>query len=77
MTTERERRFPGPRRGQLAFAMGFLAASALLLSQIGSQTRWVDDTALFAQPRFWPAVGLGLIVWAMKKGPPPSGDQGA
>ncbi|MEM8730299.1 MAG: tripartite tricarboxylate transporter TctB family protein [Pseudomonadota bacterium] len=61
MTTERERRFPGPRRGQLAFALGLLGISALLLVQIGGQTRWVENTQLFAQPRFWPAVGLGLM----------------
>lgn len=62
MPTERERRFPGPRRGQLIFAVGFLAVSALLLALIGDQTRWIDKTQLFAQPRFWPAVGLGLMV---------------
>lgn len=64
MPTERERRFPGPRRGQLLFALGFVAVSALLLAMIGDQTRWVDKTQLFAQPRFWPAVGLGLMVAA-------------
>lgn len=62
MPTERERRFPGPRRGQLIFAVAFLVISAGLLSLIGDQTRWVDKTKLFAQPRFWPAVGLGLMV---------------
>lgn len=62
MPTERERRFVGPRRGQLLFALGFLALSALLLAQIGQQTRWIDKTAFFAQPRFWPAVGLGAMV---------------
>lgn len=59
MTTERQRRFAGPRRGQILFALGFFGLSALLLSQIGSQTRWVPGTEFFAQPRFWPAVGLG------------------
>jgi hypothetical protein len=62
MESERERRFPGPRRGQLAYALIFLVLAALLLSQIGTQTRWVDKTKLFAQPRFWPAVGLGAMV---------------
>ncbi len=62
MTTERERRFPGPRRGQVVFAMVLVAVSAVLLLQIGEQTRWVDKTKLFAQPRFWPAVGLGAMV---------------
>jgi len=61
MPTERERRFVGPRRGQLIFAIAFLAFAALLLSQIGSQTQWVNGTRLEAQPRFWPAIGLGLM----------------
>ena len=64
MPTERERRFSGPRRGQMLFALGFLGASALLLALIGDQTAWVAKTQLFAQPRFWPAVGLGLMVAA-------------
>lgn len=63
MPSERERRFVGPRRGQLIFAIVFLALSVLLLSQIGSQTKWVEKTKFFAQPRFWPAVGLlGMVV---------------
>lgn len=59
MATERERRFVGPRRGQLIFALGFVALSVLLLTQIGHQTVWAAKTKVFAQPRFWPAVGLG------------------
>ena len=62
MSTERERRFAGPRRGQLIFAIAFFVASVLLLSLIGQQTRWVEKTRLFAQPRFWPAIGLGGMV---------------
>ncbi|MDF1717419.1 MAG: tripartite tricarboxylate transporter TctB family protein [Antarcticimicrobium sp.] len=62
MATERERRFAGPRRGQILFALGFVALSVLLLTQIGSQTRWAERTAFFSQPRFWPAVGLGGMV---------------
>ncbi|WP_425044564.1 tripartite tricarboxylate transporter TctB family protein [Primorskyibacter sp. S87] len=62
MPSERERRFVGPRRGQFIFALAFLALSALLLSQIGEQTRWMDKTKMFAQPRFWPAIGLGGMV---------------
>lgn len=65
MSTERERRFVGPRRGQFVFALGFLSASVLLLLLIGDQTAWVDKTRLAAQPRFWPAVGLGLMVGAL------------
>jgi putative tricarboxylic transport membrane protein len=62
MASERERRFVGPRRGQLVFALGFFAASALLLAMIGDQTRWVAKARLVAQPRFWPAVSLGGMV---------------
>ena len=62
MSSERERRFVGPRRGQFAFALGFLAVSALLLLFIGDQTAWVNKTKFAAQPRFWPAVGLLLMV---------------
>lgn len=58
MSSEKERRFVGPRRGQLIFSLFFVAIAALLLSQITAQTRWIDGTRLFAQPRFWPAVGL-------------------
>lgn len=60
--TEEERRFSWPIRGQLLFALVFLAASLLLLSQLGSETKWVKRTAFFAQPRFWPAVGVGGMV---------------
>ncbi|MBB96467.1 MAG: hypothetical protein CML68_17960 [Rhodobacteraceae bacterium] len=61
MTTERERRFPGPRRGQVVFGLLLVGTAVWLLGLIGTQTRWVDKTALFAQPRFWPAVGLGVM----------------
>lgn len=62
MPTERERRFVGQRRGQLFFAVAFFAFALVMLALIGDQTRWVDKTKLFAQPRFWPAVGLGGMV---------------
>jgi len=62
VVTERERRFPGPKRGQLLFAVALLFFAALLLSQTPSQTRWVAKTDFFAQPRFWPAVGLIAMV---------------
>ena len=62
MSSERERRFVGPRRGQFAFALGFLTIAAILLILIGDQTAWVNKTKLSAQPRFWPAVGLILMV---------------
>lgn len=62
MATEEQRRFRGPLRGQLLFALVFLVASLLLLSQMGEQTKWVNKTKLFAQPRFWPAVSIGGMV---------------
>ncbi len=62
MSSERERRFVGQRRGQLLFVLAFVASAALLLALIGEQTRWVAKTKLVAQPRFWPAVALGGMV---------------
>lgn len=44
------------------FAVGFVVYAVVLLALIGDQTRWVEKTKLFAQPRFWPAVGLGGMV---------------
>ncbi|MBE1283877.1 MAG: tripartite tricarboxylate transporter TctB family protein [Rhodobacteraceae bacterium] len=62
MPTEKERRFVGPRRGQLIFALFFFLFSAVLLALIPDQTRWVEKSKFVAQPRFWPAIGLGLMV---------------
>jgi len=50
--------FRGPKRGQLPFAAGFLAVSALLAALLWDQTVWKDGKALFSQARFWPAVGV-------------------
>lgn len=58
MKSERARRFPAPRRGQLGFTLAFCLFSALLIANISGQTKWFDDLNLFAQPRFWPLVGL-------------------
>ena len=53
------------RPGDLVFAIFFLALSIFLLSQIGGETKWVKGTKLFAQPAFWPGVGLiGMCVFA-------------
>ncbi|MCF3595195.1 tripartite tricarboxylate transporter TctB family protein [Rhodobacteraceae bacterium LMO-12] len=59
MSSEDERKFRRPIRGQLLFALVFLAASLFLLSQLGEETKWIKRTKLFAQPRFWPAVAVG------------------
>lgn len=48
--------------GSLFFAILFLAISVLLLFQIQSQTTWSTRHALTAQPRFWPAIGLAMMV---------------
>lgn len=61
MMSERERRFPSPRRGQLGFTLGLLCFIGILLLNITWQTRWFEGTPVFAQPRFWPAIGLGLM----------------
>ena len=63
MSVDFDRPHERPARGQILFAMTFFALSALLLSQIDQQTRWTERTMLFAQPRFWPAVGLGGMVF--------------
>lgn len=64
MSTPEERRFKGPLRGQLIFAVVFLLAAVLLLALIGDQTKWVKRTRLFAQPRFWPSVSIiGMVVF--------------
>ncbi len=56
---------PTRQRGDLHFATFFLLVSALLVFQLGSETTWVKGTKFFAQPRFWPAVGLiGMTVFA-------------
>jgi hypothetical protein len=52
------------RAGGVLFAVAFLACSALLLSQITSQTKFSSNGQLFAQPRFWPGVGVvGMVVF--------------
>ena len=60
--TVEERRFKGPIRGQLIFALLFLGLSILLLSQLGDQTKWIKKTKFAAQPRLWPMIALGGMV---------------
>ncbi|MEY1556163.1 tripartite tricarboxylate transporter TctB family protein [Yoonia sp. R2331] len=53
------------RRGDLVFAVVFLVFSAFMFASMGSQTIWAEGTALYAQPRFWPAVSLaGMTFFA-------------
>ena len=74
MSSLEEKRFPGPLRGQILFAIVFLVAAVLLLSQLGEQTEWKKRTKFFAQPRFWPAVSIfgmvlfgGLHLWKLPR----------
>ncbi|KIN70450.1 TctB domain containing protein [Sulfitobacter noctilucae] len=49
--------------GQVVFIIGALALSLVLLSQITTQTAWIENSkSVPAQPRFWPAVALALMV---------------
>lgn len=54
------------RPGAVIFAAIFLAASVLLLNQLGAETKFSAKTIwskkIFAQPAFWPAVGVGGMV---------------
>ena len=45
--------------GNMLFAILFAVFSAWLVLQIGAETKYSSSGKLFAQPRFWPAVGVG------------------
>ncbi|MEM7300321.1 MAG: tripartite tricarboxylate transporter TctB family protein [Pseudomonadota bacterium] len=67
--------------GQNIFALIALVLTLVLLSQIAGQTRWTGGAKLFAEPRFWPAVGLismtvflALHVWQLERRIPASMD---
>ena len=49
---------PEGRPGAAAFAAAFLLISLFLLSQLTAETRFSAGGKLFAQPRFWPAIGV-------------------
>lgn len=52
------------RAGQILFAVGFTAVAVLLVALLGDQTVWKAKVNFFAQPRFWPAVGvIGMAVF--------------
>ena len=57
-----EHETPEIRPGGVLFAVLFLLAAVFLLSQLGAETKFSGKTIwskkLFAQPRFWPAVGV-------------------
>ncbi|NIY78160.1 tripartite tricarboxylate transporter TctB family protein [Celeribacter sp. HF31] len=50
------------RPGDLVFATAFMAFSLATLVLLPVQTTWVANTVLFAQPAFWPAVGVVMMV---------------
>ncbi|MEZ5716704.1 MAG: tripartite tricarboxylate transporter TctB family protein [Paracoccaceae bacterium] len=65
MNADEQKRQKWPIRGQLLFALVFLLASLLLLSQLGVETKWIKKAKLVAQPRFWPAVGVcGMVLFS-------------
>ena len=52
--------------GSLLFAVLFLALSLFLLSNLGTETTWVERAKLFAQPAFWPAIALaGMAAFSL------------
>lgn len=51
-------------RGGALFALLFLVLALILLTRIGTEVKFSPKGALFAQPGFWPAVGLcGMAVF--------------
>lgn len=50
------------RPGDVFYALIVLIVSVILLSQLLQQTAFKPGAKLFAQPRFWPAVSLSLMV---------------
>ena len=50
------------RPGSPAFLLLFLAFAVILLASIGSQTRFGSGGGFFAQPRVWPAIGIGCML---------------
>lgn len=55
-----------PRDGSTLFIALFLLFVIFLLSQISAETRYSANGKLFAQPRFWPAVGItGMALFGL------------
>lgn len=50
------------RPGELIFITLFVTFSVFLLTQLGAETKFSAKGQLFAQPRFWPAVGVISMV---------------
>lgn len=53
-------------RGDTMFAIFMFALSLLLLSQIGSQTKWIEGVNFIVQPWFWPGLSLlGMLLFSL------------
>ena len=53
-----------PKAGTFVFALAFLVCAVVLLIYLPDQTKFSAKGKLFAQPRFWPAVGvIGMVVF--------------
>lgn len=50
------------RPGDMVMAAGSFALALTLLMLLPYETVWVKKTKLFAQPIFWPAVSVGIMV---------------
>ncbi|OKH86309.1 tripartite tricarboxylate transporter TctB family protein [Thalassospira sp. TSL5-1] len=54
------------RPGDLVFACMFLLFCVFLLANLDDQVKWVKNTALVAEPAFWPTLSLiGMSVFAV------------
>ena len=52
--------------GNLLFILVFLLFAVILLLQLGTETKFSSTGKLFAQPRFWPAVGvIGMVLFGL------------
>ncbi len=50
------------RPGDYVFSLVFLLFAVFLLVNLPYETRWVPRTKLYAQPAFWPAVSIFVMV---------------
>lgn len=52
--------------GDSLFAIGMVVLVVFLLSQIGSQTKWIEGVRFIVQPRFWPGLSLTcMLIFAL------------
>ncbi|WP_127104677.1 tripartite tricarboxylate transporter TctB family protein [Pararhodobacter zhoushanensis] len=50
------------RPGDLIFALGFVALSAVLAALLPWQVRWLPRLPAPAQPAFWPTIGVAMML---------------